>query len=334
MAVDALSREGYQIAEAESAERALELARAYSFDTFLIDIDLSGKNGIEICRELRNTEAYKFTPILLSTVRGKHEQTVAAFESGCNDVIVSDAMNAECLRAHLKQHIEQTEYRENLERTRLTMISYLSRRTLEVVSATSETGVLPPPEERDLAILFTDLRGFTALSEEMEPVRLFKLVSKLLGHQVKLINEFGGYVDKFGGDGVMAVFDGPNMVVQSCLCALEISKTSHQVIPEESQRLWQSGIGIHTGRVVIGNIGSPDHLDYSAIGNAVNLAARLCGQAQANSIVVSKAIRDAAANDPRIQFHSERKVDIRGIREQVTVFNLIRPSNGAGAPVS
>jgi hypothetical protein len=90
-------------------------------------------------------------------------------------------------------------------------------------------------------------------------------VSKLLDHQVKLINEFGGYVDKFGGDGVMAVFDGPNMVVQSCLCALEISRTSHQVIPEESQRLWQSGIGIHTGRVVIGNIGSPDHLDYSAI---------------------------------------------------------------------
>jgi len=334
MAVDALSREGYQIAEAESAERALELARAYSFDTFLIDIDLAGKNGIEICRELRKSEAYKFTPIILSTSRGKHEHTVAAFESGCNDVIVSDAMNAESLRAHLKQHIEQTEYRENLERTRLTMISYLSRRTLEVVSATTETGVLPPPEERDLAILFTDLRGFTALSEEMEPVCLFKLVSKLLGHQVKLINEFGGYVDKFGGDGVMAVFDGPNMVVQSCLCALEISRTSHQVIPVESQRLWQSGIGIHTGRVVIGNIGSPDHLDYSAIGNAVNLAARLCGQAQANSIVVSKAIYDAAVNDPRIQFNSERKVDIRGIRERVTVFNLSSPSHDAGTRVS
>jgi adenylate cyclase len=326
MAVDALSGDGYKIVEAESADQALELARDHPFDTFLIDIDMPGKNGIEICQELRNTDTYKFTPIILSTSGGKHGQTVAAFKSGCNDVIVSDAMNAESLRAHLKEHIEQTEYRENLERTRLTMISYLSRRTLEVVSATSQTGILPPPEERDLAILFTDLRGFTALSEEMEPVCLFKLVSKLLGHQVKLINEFGGYVDKFGGDGVMAVFDGPDMVVQSCLCALEISKTSHQVIPVESQRLWQSGIGIHTGRVVIGNIGSPDHLDYSAIGSTVNLAARLCGQAQANSIVVSNAIRDAAANDPRMQFHLERKVNIRGIRDQVTVFNLASAS--------
>jgi adenylate cyclase len=322
MAVVALRGDGYQVVEADSAERAMELARTQSFDTFLIDIDMTGKSGTEICRELRATEGYKFTPIILSTSGGRHSQTVAAFESGCDNVIVSDAMNVEGLRTHLKEHIEQTEYRENLERTRLTMISYLSRRTLEVVSTTSQTGVLPPPEERDLAILFTDLRGFTALSEEMEPVCLFKLVSKLLGHQVKLINEFGGYVDKFGGDGVMAVFDGPDMVVQSCLCALEISKTSHQVIPEESQRLWQSGIGIHTGRVVIGNIGSPDHLDYSAIGSTVNLAARLCGQAQANSIVVSKAIRDVACNDPRIHFHLERKVDIRGIRDRVTVFNL------------
>jgi adenylate cyclase len=331
MAVDALSGEGYQIIEADSAERAMELARLHSFDTCLIDIDMAGKSGIEICRELRATESYKFTPIILSTSRGQHSQTVAAFESGCNDVIVSDAMNSSVLRAHLKEHIEQTEYRENLERTRLTMISYLSRRTLEVVSTTSQTGILPPPEERDLAILFTDLRGFTALSEDMEPVCLFKLVSKLLGHQVKLINEFGGYVDKFGGDGVMAVFDGSDMVVQSCLCALEISRTSHQVIPEESQRLWQSGIGIHAGRVVIGNLGSPDHLDYSAIGSAVNLAARLCGQAQANSIVVSKAIRDVAVDDPRIHFHSERKVDIRGIRGQVTVFNLADHRLAAGS---
>jgi adenylate cyclase len=112
------------------------------------------------------------------------------------------------------------------------------------------------------------------------------------------------------------------MVLQSCLCALRIVESSHRVIPEESQGLWQSGIGIHAGRVVIGNIGTTDHLDYSAIGTTVNLAARLCGQAQATSIVVSKAVRDAAMGDPRVQFHSERQADIRGIREPVTVYTL------------
>jgi adenylate cyclase len=99
-------------------------------------------------------------------------------------------------------------------------------------------------------------------------------------------------------------------------------ESSHRAIPEESQGLWQSGIGIHTGRVVIGNIGTTDHLDYSAIGTTVNLAARLCGQAKATSIVVSKAVRDAAVGDPRIHFHSERNADIRGMREPVTVYTL------------
>jgi adenylate cyclase len=85
------------------------------------------------------------------------------------------------------------------------------------------------------------------------------------------------------------------------------------------------GIGIHAGRAVIGNIGSPEHLDYSAIGSAVNLAARLCGQAQAMSVVVSKAVREGVAGDSRLKFHSERHVPIRGIKETVTVYTLSRP---------
>ncbi len=322
LSVEALRSEGYQIIEAGSAVSAMELARSHSVDTFLIHLDMAGRNGIDICREIRNTEPYKFTPVILFSRNGAHDQTIAAFESGCTDVLAGHSMNSDALRTRLKDHIQRTEYFEQLERSRLTMISYLSRRTLEVVSATSRTGVLPPPEERDLAILFTDLRGFTAMSEEVEPVKLFELVSRLLGHQVKLIHEFGGYVDKFGGDGVMAIFDGPEMVLQSCLCALRIVESSHRVIPEESQGLWQSGIGIHTGRVVIGNIGTTDHLDYSAIGTTVNLAARLCGQAKATSIVVSKAVRDAAIGDPRVHFHSERQADIRGIREPLTVYTL------------
>ena len=263
------------------------------------------------------------TPVILFTGRGAHDQTVAAFESGCDDVIISDPINAVVLRARVRGHIQRTEYLQQLERTGRTMSSYLSRRTQQIVSATSMTGVLPPPEERELAILFTDLRDFTAMAETMDPVSLFKAVSDLLGHQVKLIHEFGGYVDKFGGDGVMAIFEGPEMAIQSCLCALRIVESSHHVIPEEAQERWQSRIGIHIGRVVIGNIGTPDHLDYSAIGTTVNIAARLCGDPQATSVVVSKEVRDAVAGDARIHFYDERQVGIKGIREPKTVYTLI-----------
>jgi CheY-like chemotaxis protein len=90
LVVDVLNGEGYQIVEAESAERAMELARSQTIDTFLVDIDMAGKSGIEICREIRDTEPYKFTPVILFTRNGLHDRTVAVFESGCNDVIAAD----------------------------------------------------------------------------------------------------------------------------------------------------------------------------------------------------------------------------------------------------
>ena len=194
-----------------------------------------------------------------------------------------------------------------------------------VVAYASMTGLLPPPHELDLAICFTDMRGFTALSEETEPNRLFALVSALLAEQVNLIHEYGGYVDKFGGDGVMAIFDGPDMILQCCLCALSIMDIAHIKHSADLEEIRRFRIGINTGRAVIGNIGSPEHLDYSAIGSTVNLAARLCGQAEPTSIAVSSAVRDAVGSDKRLKFHSEREVAIHGIRGPVTVYTLSRP---------
>ena len=159
----------------------------------------------------------------------------------------------------------------------------------------------------------------------MRSLRLFSLISALLADQVQIIHEFGGYVDKFGGDGVMAIFEGRDMVLQSCLCALSILESAHVKDSSGADEMRRFGIGIHTGRAVVGNIGSPEHLDYSAIGSTVNLAARLCGQAQAMSAVVSKAVCEAVEGNPQLRFHSEREVTIRGFRDPVTVYTLSRP---------
>jgi len=193
------------------------------------------------------------------------------------------------------------------------------------VEHASVTGTLPQPREQDLAICFTDMRGFTAFSEETEPARLFALISETLAEQIHLIHECGGYVDKFGGDGVMAIFDGPQMILESCLCALQILDIARVNSTSGMEEIRGFGIGIHAGRAIIGNIGSPEHLDYSAIGSTVNLAARLCGQAEAMSIAVSKTVRDAVAHDNRLKFHSERPVSIRGIKGPVTIYSLSHP---------
>ena len=316
--------EGYQVLEADSGETALELAGGCHVDSFLLDIEMPGLSGINLCRKLRGLEQYRMTPIIFVTGLDEDSNLEEAFDAGANDFLMKPP-NAVILRIRLKGHLERMEYFQRLERARRILQQYLSKRTLEVVETTSMTGTLPPPEERDLAVCFTDMRGFTALAEEMEPGRLFSLVSSLLAQQIDIVHRHGGYVDKFGGDGMMAIFDGPGMITESCLCALDIldcTAVTNVALAEDIRRF---GIGINTGKAVIGNIGSPEHLDYSAIGNTVNLAARLCGQAQATSIAVSKAVRDAAHGDPRLRFHSERRVPIRGMKEPVTVYTLDRP---------
>jgi len=320
----ALEPDGYEIIHAESGEQALALAHTLQIDGFILDIAMPRMNGIALCRAFRGVEKYRSTPIILLTGNDDAAVLEAAAAAGADDFI-SSPYTAIAVRARLKSHLKRAEYYKRLEFVRGVLKQYLSKRTLDVLENSTASDTLPPPQEQDLAICFTDMRGFTAFSEETEPTRLFSLVSALLADQVQIIHEFGGYVDKFGGDGVMALFEGPDMVVQSCLCALSILESAGVRDLSGADEMRRLGIGIHTGRAVVGNIGSPEHLDYSAIGTTVNLAARLCGQAQAMSAVVSKAVRDAAGEDPRLKFDSERRVAIRGFRESVTVYTLSRP---------
>ena len=306
-----LERDGYDPLLADSAENALVAISTNQIEAFLLDIILPGMSGISLCRMIRKIEQYQASPILFVT--GTVNNLEQAFDAGCDDLI-NKPIDSLVLRARLRAHIQRAESRRMLDQ-------YVSKRTREIAEKAALTGILPSPIQREVVILFTDIRGFTALSEEIEPDELFSLVSTELAMQVQLIYLYGGYVDKFGGDGLMAVFDGDDMVTQSCLCALQIMERVHQTTAHH-QRMQQLGIGIHLGSVVIGNIGSPEHFDYSVIGSAVNLAARLCGHAMPMSIIVSKAVRDAAIGDNRLRFHSDRPVTIRGLKDLVTVYTL------------
>jgi adenylate cyclase len=316
-----LAADGYKVLQAESGERAIALANEHQVDAFFLDMHLPRMSGIDLCRALRSLDEHTTTPIIFLTGRGEVGTLEELFASGCDDV-VAKPVNPFVLRARLKGHLERVEYFRRLQRSQ----QFISRRNLEVVERTAATGMIPAPEEREIAICFTDLRGFTALAEQTDATRLFRLVSSVLAEQVEIVHRYKGYIDKFGGDGVMAIFDDADMVLQSCLCALKILDRTQTIDAMHGEDLRRVGIGIHVGRAVIGNIGSPDHLDYSAIGNAVNLAARLCGQAEATSIVVSKAVRDAAKDDERLCFHNERQVIIKGIKDPATVYTLSRAS--------
>ena len=316
-----LERAGYRVREAESGEQALAQAAAGAVDALVLDLKMPGIGGIEACRRLRATQRHRITPILVVTALDERQALSAAFAAGCDDFIPKP-IEPVVLEARLHSHLPRAELYFQLERVRSRLNRYLSPRTRQFAGQYSESGVVPAPQQVDVCVLVTDIRGFTQLSQNIEAERLFALLSGQLAAQVELVYRHGGYVDKYAGDGIMAVFEGEGRAVRGCLCALDIIAQARQVSSKAGERLVAVGCGMHQGPAVIGNIGSPEHLDYSVIGESVNLAARLCGFAEPMSIIVSDSVRHAVQGDSRLRFDHPRSVVVKGFRQAVAVSEL------------
>jgi len=323
LAADILGAVGIRILEAESGAQALKLAAEHPIDAFLLDIKLPDTNGIELCRALRAMEPYRNAPMIFVTALDQREVLQWAVEAGADDFI-QKPLHAMVLRRRLANLLQKAAYLRKVESMSLSLRRYVSPRTEEIARVFATYGKLPAPRRQEACILFSDARGFSELSPEPEPEALFAMLSGALAAQVAAVNRHDGYVDKFAGDGVMAVFDSGNMAAKCCRCALDILDHAKRFAAQKGMAGIRLGIGIHMGPAVVGNLGSDEYLDYTLVGTSVNLAARLCGLAS-QSIVVSQAVRDAAAGDKEFAFSAGRAVEVRGFKEPITVYDLQRP---------
>ena len=156
-------------------------------------------------------------------------------------------------------------------------------------------------ERRHLTVLFTDLRDFTAYSEEHEPEEVVEILREYLTAMVDIIFKHGGTVDKFIGDSILGIFGAPikypDHAARACLAAFEMAEQL-RVLQErwkaEGKTPLRMGLGVSTGEVVVGNLGSEQRFDYTVIGDAVNLGARL----EAANKDFSTQIISSSANRP------------------------------------
>ncbi|MEM9017156.1 MAG: adenylate/guanylate cyclase domain-containing protein [Verrucomicrobiota bacterium] len=147
-------------------------------------------------------------------------------------------------------------------------------------------------ELKQVSVLFCDIRGFTPLTEEMDPTRVIELLNTHMTAMTSVVRRHYGVVDKFVGDEIMAVFGGlksyGNDARNSVECALEMIRERRR-LNEDTDSPIEIGIGIATGEVVAGCMGSSDRLNYTVLGSRVNLGARLCGVANAMEVVIDDA---------------------------------------------
>ena len=316
-----LENDGYKIEMADRGEKTLFIALEKHIDAFLIDLRMPGLNGIEICQRLRSIPRYKMSPIICITSIEDDTNLREMFAAGATDYI-HKPVNPVVLKSRLQAHLQKVEYFFEVERTRRYLNRYLSTKTQRMVEAYSLTGMLPAPERHEVCVMFTDVRGFSSMSREMELDILFEGLSKFLGMQVSAVYNHGGYIDKFGGDGLMAIFECENMVENACRCALYINELTLRNQELGDKSAFPLGIGIHVGEVLTGNIGSAEHLDYSVIGETVNLASRLCNNAEKMKIDVSERVIEATRGTD-LHFGTPKYVNIKGYTEKVPIYQLL-----------
>ncbi len=186
-------------------------------------------------------------------------------------------------------------------------------------------------EEREVTILFCDLRDFTSFSEKMAPTEVLALLNRYLDRMSSIIEQHGGVIDKFMGDAIMALFGAPVALPDAAQRAVNAAREMARALVSLNAELHAEGkpalafgIGINTARVVAGNMGSKTRLNYTVIGDGVNLASRLEGltkePAYATPIIVSEAT--LVAINPRPAARELGEVKVKGKSDAVKIFAL------------
>ncbi len=185
-------------------------------------------------------------------------------------------------------------------------------------------------EKKEVCVLFGDIRGFTQMTEKMDPEAVIEMLNHCMTHVSRIVDENGGIIDKYVGDAAMALFGIPQLkegqVLGAIKTAIEITKRLAEWNKEREAQgkiPIHMGIGIDVGDVVAGNMGAEDRQNYTVLGKHVNMASRLCAMAAPGQILISEAV----ANFPRIKetftIREIGKEKLKGFTEEVAVYEVI-----------
>jgi adenylate cyclase len=204
-----------------------------------------------------------------------------------------------------------------------TLSSYIPARVAEKLAAGEVS-----QEELDVTVLFSDIRGFSAIAERLSAREIAEIVGRHLTAMAEIVVEFGGMIDKFQGDAVMAVFGAPDPLPDHARRALDCAIAMQRRQAELNAQGWGSetvatldiGVGINTGQVIAGAVGGGGRLEYTVIGDAVNVASRLQSEANGGEIVASASTMASCAD---VSCEPMGARTVKGREEPVEVYRVL-----------
>ena len=338
-----LRRQGYTARVAEGGRRALQCVRQGGFDLVLLDLVMPGMDGLEVLRRLRQEKSMSELPIIMVTGKDSSADVVEALKAGANDYVtkpVDFSVAMARVRTQLSLKRAQEQLAQRMEEIRQ-LAGNLQKRndfikqvfgryvTDDVVQNLLDTpqGLDLGGQRRVVTILMSDLRGFTALAERLSPEQVVELLNVYLGVMAEIITRYHGLIDEFIGDAILAVFGatihrGDN-AEQAVACGLAMQLAMEEVnrrlrplgVPE-----LEMGIGVNTGEVIVGNIGSTKRAKYGVVGSNVNLAGRIQSASVGSEVLISEST--AATLKDRLALGRIVTISPKGVRDPVTLYSV------------
>ena len=344
-----LEAHGYRPIQAADGEAALAMAASHHPDLILLDVMMPKIDGIEVCRRLKSDPAMPFTPIILVTAKSNSKDVVAGLDAGADEYLtkpidqaalvarVRSALRLKSLHdelahaaAQLKDWNATLEGRVEAQLAELERASRLRRFLAPQIAeliAQGDERVLEG-HRRDVSIVFCDLRGFTAFSESAEPEEVIAVLRAYHAELGSLIHAHAGTLERFTGDGVMVFFNDPLPCPDPALRAVRMAAAMRARFGTLS-RGWRKygyelgfGVGIAHGYATLGRIGFEGRSDYAAIGSVVNLAARLCGEAEGGQIIVERKVLGQI--EGKVESEPLGALTLKGFSRPVAAFNIVR----------
>jgi adenylate cyclase len=207
---------------------------------------------------------------------------------------------------------------------RFQLAKFVSSGTIAAIQKSDAEGIKLGGERREAAMLFADIRGYTSFAESRDP----QLVVEILNYYFQKITDQvvanNGDIDKFVGDQIMAIFLGDNMAAHAVACSLDIQDAMVALSDEHPEWGLNIGIGVDMGEVVMGAMGSKDRMDYTVLGDHVNLAARLCSHAAPRQTIVSETVGESLKSSSAFRLEALKPITVKGKTGALNVFSVER----------